>query len=295
MLNVLIIDDDPEYQRVYRDLLEDEGYRSSFVASRIAAHEGWQRERFDAVILDKRLQGAGGPDDGIDLLRELRFSGAKVFLVTAYADDDSIRRAFELGAYDYLEKGALQRTLLRVKLDQIRELVRARQRGLPEGDRVIRELWAQLHEGSSHARGRRLEDLILLILTSIPGLQEAWRNVRTPAEEIDIAVRNETVDPFWQKQPSYLIAECKNWSNKVGTSEVAWFADKVRDRRDACLGFFFAPEGFSEPVDEKIRSYRKEGLQMVLVDRPDIEELVAVSADRRSDILKALHARWALK
>lgn len=291
MLNVLVVDDAPDFQASYRELLAEQGHQCSVASSRREALERWGRAQpFDAVILDKRLQGPEGPDDGLDLLEEARFAGAKVILVTGYAEPESIRRAFALGAYDYLEKGPLLPTLLRVKLEQIDELVRARQRGLPEGEARIEELWRTLRDGSVQERGRRLEDLLLSVMTSIPGLQESWRNLRTPSEELDIVLRNRIHDPFWMKLPSYLLVECKNWSRRVGTAEIAWFNDKLRDRPDARLGFFVAPEGFSEPVEEKLRGYRRDGHALVLIDGGDLDRLVR-EPDTRLAQLEALHAR----
>ena len=294
MLHVLVVEDDDQYQGVYRKLLEQQGDTFAVVASRDAARTAWRAGRFDAVILDKRLQGAAGPDDGVDLLAEARFHGAKTILITGYADDESIRRAFELGAHEYLEKSAVLPALLRIKLDQIQTLVRTRQRGLPANHENIQQAWAQLGEGTAHAKGRRLEDLVSRLLESVQGFIVDRRNLRTETEELDLVLRNESQDPFWIKLPPYLLVESKNWSSKVGTPELAWFADKLRERPEARLGLFIAPGGFSKSVDDKALSYRKEGLTMVLVDRPDLEALVHARSDQRTDLLKALHSRWAV-
>lgn len=294
MLRVLVVDDSPEFQTSYQELLLEQGHVCTIAGTRQVAAERWREEGpFEVVLLDKRLQGPSGPDDGLDLLADLRFWGAKVILVTGFADEASVRAAFAQGVHDYLEKGPLLPTLLRVKLEQIDELVRARDRGLPKSEERIRELWRMLRHGAAHARGRRLEDLLLSVMTSIPGLQESWRNLRAPTEELDLVLRNRIDDPFWQKQPSYVLVECKNWSRPVGTSEIAWFADKVRERPEARLGFFIAPEGFSESVGEKVRGYRREGLALVLVEGSDLERLVLDAVSRRKQ-LEDLHARFAV-
>ncbi|MCK6548005.1 response regulator [Myxococcota bacterium] len=295
MLRVLVVEDLPDFQQSYRELLEQLGHRCTVASTRGEALSIWRSgQPFDLVLLDKRLQGKGGPDDGLDLFEEARFSSAKVILITAYADDTSIRRAFELGAYDFLEKGPLLRTLLKVKLAQIDELVRARQRGTPESEAMIHELWTTLGEGSNHQRGKKLEELLLRLMTSIPGFQEASTNLRTPSEELDICLRNLSEDPLWRRQPSYLLVECKNWSKAVGTAEIAWFSEKLRRRPDARVGFFVAPEGFSEPVEEDVRLYRaRDQLGMILVERASLDRLVR-EPTTRSEQLAELHARWTL-
>lgn len=293
MLNILIVDDDPQFQASYRSLIERHGYTCRVAASRDEALAEWRAGQFDVVLLDLRLQGKSGPDDGMDLLQEARFSTAKVIVITGYADEPSIKRAFELGAYDYLEKGNLAPTLLAVKLDRVRELVRARQVPGERGEQVIRELWRTLREGTAQARGRRLEELILRILVSVPGFVEASKNLRTETDELDLVVRNESPDEFWRKLTPYLLAEAKNWSRPVGTPEVGWFGLKLQQRvADASTGFLFAPEGFSERVDTQVQLLRQQGVQVVPVDGEAMHALVH-SADR-STLLKSLHHKAAV-
>ncbi len=294
MLNVLIVDDDPSFQDAYQKFLERQGYRSRSATSRAQAIELWRQESFDVVLLDLRLQGGGTSDDGIDLLDEVKFSTAKVIVMTGFASEESIRRAYDLGAFDYIVKGPRWTpTLLAAKLDQIRELARARQRGEPAGQQVIEELWRHLVSGTSQARGRQLEELVLRLLGSVPGFQETWHRLQTDTEEIDVTVRNESVDEFWRKQGSYLLVEAKNWARGVGAKELRDFGVKV-ERRNAIahVGFFVAPGGFTESLSTEIRDFRSKGVVLVPVDRAGLEELVRATS--RSEVLKRLHMEAAI-
>ena len=292
MLRVLVVEDDAYFRDEYRLLLEELGYTYTLAGSTAEAAAAWSPEAFDVVLLDQRLQGSAGPNDGIDLMAHARMSTAKVILITGYASEDAVKRAFELGVYDYLEKTPILRTLLRAKLDHLREHVRARQRFTSENDREIEALWSTLGEGAAAATGRRLEELVLRLMSSVPGFIEVARNLRTESEELDVVVRNESTDGLWSKQPAYFLCEAKSWSKKVGTPEVSWMADKVGRRKEACLGFFFAARGFSEPVRARVDEYRSQGLAMIMVDDQDLAELV--TASDRSEVLKRLHARWAV-
>jgi DNA-binding response OmpR family regulator len=294
MLNVLIIDDDPSFQETYRSFLERQGYRSRSAGSRARAVELWSEEQFDVVLLDLRLQGAAVPEEGIDLLDALKFSTAKVIVITGNASDDSIRRAFELGAYDYLVKGLnVTPALLAAKLDQVRELVRARQRGERASEKVIQDLWLTFRSGTIHARGRQLEELILRLLCDVPGFHEASCRLRTSTEELDVVIRNESLDEFWRKQGSYFLVEAKNWSHSVGAQELRDFGTKLQRRKaSASLGFFVAPGGFTNTLAVELREWRSEGVTLVPVDREGLERLVI--APDRSQVLKELHVAAAL-
>lgn len=115
---ILIVDDDPSFVQVYRMLLTSEGYRADSAASHDEALAKLDAERWDVVLLDQRLRGSDGPDSGLDLLDEVsrRSPGAKTIVITDYADPRAVERAFERGAFDYLEKTAVLTALLKVKL-----------------------------------------------------------------------------------------------------------------------------------------------------------------------------------
>jgi len=286
MLHILVVDDEDDFRSAYQSLLQGLGYTCELAATTQEARAALQNHHFDVVLLDLRLQKQEQAS-GLDLLQDGLCTGAKVFLITGYADTSSVEAAYKAGAYDYLVKNYILDTLLTAKLRHLEPLVRARRAQMPVDEAKIRELWADLKKGTSQEKGRRLEELIFSLMTAIPGFKEAWRNLKTPTEEIDGSLRNESTDPFWAKVSGYFLLEGKNWSKKVGTPEVAWFGDKLRARRSlAAWGFFFAPEGFSEPVEEKLRTLRQEGLIVVPLDRPAIQALI--DSTDRNETLKNL-------
>lgn len=134
----------------------------------------------------------------------------QAFVVTGYASPESIERAFAAGVYDYLEKTPSFTTLLRVKVGNIMEL--QRQRWLAyvgvDADRAqARELWSRVKaETHSQRKGRLLEDLLELLLKSVPGFV-VKTNRRGLDEELDLVVRIEEADSFGvlRKGPSLVV------------------------------------------------------------------------------------------
>jgi predicted helicase len=49
-------------------------------------------------------------------------------------------------------------------------------------------------------------------------------------EEIDVALYNDDDRGAFRSLPNIILIECKNWSHRVGSSEVAWFITKLRSR-----------------------------------------------------------------
>jgi len=98
---ILVVDDDPHTLRFVRDALDKAGY-----AVRVSAEPGElatliRSERPQLVLLDLMLPGT----DGIELMGEVpELSDLPVIFISAYGRDETIARAFEAGAADYIVK-----------------------------------------------------------------------------------------------------------------------------------------------------------------------------------------------
>ena len=98
---VLVVDDDPNTLRFVRDALSAAGF-----APAVASGEGdlgriVRREQPRLVLLDLMLPGA----DGIELMRTLpELADVPVIFISGYGRDETVARALEAGAADYLVK-----------------------------------------------------------------------------------------------------------------------------------------------------------------------------------------------
>jgi hypothetical protein len=82
-------------------------------------------------------------------------------------------------------------------------------------------------------KGQALEDLISYVFEQIPGIVITRRNEMNvfDTEEVDVAFFNDQIrDGGLPFLPELILVEAKNWSNRVGSHEVAWFDTKVRNR-----------------------------------------------------------------
>ena len=98
---VLVVDDDPHTLRQVRDALTGAGYavRVTVQPDEIAAIV--KAEKPHLVLLDLMLPGTGG----IELLSEVEeLSDLPVIFISGYGRDETIARAFEAGAADYIVK-----------------------------------------------------------------------------------------------------------------------------------------------------------------------------------------------
>ena len=98
---VLVVDDDPQTLRYVRDALTDAGYVVLVTGDHRELSRLIETERPDLVLLDLML-----PDtDGIELMRRVpELADRPVIFISAYGRDETIARALESGAADYIVK-----------------------------------------------------------------------------------------------------------------------------------------------------------------------------------------------
>ena len=294
---ILIIDDDAAFLDTYEDLLSAEGYVVERAMTRSKAFERLDEPGWGVVIVDQKLNGPGGPDDGLELLAEvaIRAPAAKTILATAYASPSAIERAFKDGAYDYLEKTSTFPALLRVKVRNALEVVRQRWLGSLDTsatEQAIHSTWEAVRiEKDRQRKGRLLEELMELLLKTMVGFNRLSARMKNENEELDILVQNNSPDPFWQKESQYILVECKNWSTQhVGTKDLRDLLGKLEGRYNRCrLALFVAVGGFAETVRQALLSHAHKDRLVLLIGPGDLESLVK-SADRNAT-LQDIHRR----
>ena len=111
---VMIIDDEKIAADMTRVSLEDEGYEVETFADGASALARLKEAPFDVVITDLKMKGL----DGFDVLNRFREtgSGARVIMVTAFANLDIAIEAIKGDAFDFFTKP--------VKLKELKASVR---------------------------------------------------------------------------------------------------------------------------------------------------------------------------
>ena len=98
---ILVVDDDPHMLRQVRDALTRAGYAVSVTAEPREVADLIRSGRPQLVLLDLLLPG----QDGIELMAGVpELSDLPVIFISAYGRDETIARAFEAGAADYIVK-----------------------------------------------------------------------------------------------------------------------------------------------------------------------------------------------
>jgi two-component system nitrogen regulation response regulator NtrX len=108
---VLIVDDEPGVRAALAGILGDEGYAVAVAASGEEGLAVFERQTFDAVLLDVWLPGM----DGLETLGRMRERrpDVEIVMISGHGTIDTAVRATRLGAFDFVEKPlSLEKTLL---------------------------------------------------------------------------------------------------------------------------------------------------------------------------------------
>ena len=98
---ILVLDDDPETLRYVRDVLTAEGYAALVTGDPAELSDLIRTKRPHLVLLDLLLPGA----DGIELMERVpELADLPVIFISGYGRDETIARALEAGAADYIVK-----------------------------------------------------------------------------------------------------------------------------------------------------------------------------------------------
>ena len=100
-VRVLAVDDDPQALRYVRDVLVKAGYTPIVTGDPADVPRLMAEKKPHLVLLDLVLPGS----DGIELMNDiLRTADVPVIFLSVYGQDETIARAFDMGAADYLVK-----------------------------------------------------------------------------------------------------------------------------------------------------------------------------------------------
>jgi CheY-like chemotaxis protein len=277
---ILTVDDEPDVLATYQMWLEEDGYEVRTASKGSDALEVVKAWSPHVVLLDQKLEGGGGRDVGLSLIRRIidLNPACRVLMVTAYATSEAIERAFREGADDYLEKRSTLEALLRIK---VRQAAQASARAMDDGaaaEAALRGAWARAQvETDAQRKGALLEESLRRLLESVPGFTHARTNVANHLEELDVFVANRSTDPILARQGDFVVVECKNWKDKqVGTEVIDRLRGKVEKRFGRSrLGICVAPGGFAATARAEAYADRKGELLLLLLDKADLEAWIA--------------------
>lgn len=134
---------------------------------------------------------------------------------------------------------------------------------------------------NSDEKGDKLEKLICYIFTKIPGVSFYGKNILDGqrAHELDVVFVNILYKSDLIFLDPTMYVECKHTARPVGSDQVRWFIDKLRDRA-ANSGILVSLSGITGRQDresnahsEVLNALVRDGIKIILIDREDLLSL----------------------
>jgi signal transduction histidine kinase/DNA-binding response OmpR family regulator len=100
---ILVVDDDSHVARTLLDVLSQNGFQGTRADSGEAALEMLGKSTYDLVLLDVRMPGLNGFETCVRI-RETHGPALPVIILTAFGDPTSVRKGYDAGADDFLQK-----------------------------------------------------------------------------------------------------------------------------------------------------------------------------------------------
>src|SRR6266513_3968025 len=168
MSNILIVDDELSMRQFLTHLFQHDGHTVRVAENGRAAMALLREQPADVVISDVKMPDMGG----IDLLRaarELR-PDLEFIMMTAFANVDTAREAFLLGAFDFIQKP--------FDNDLLKEIVA---RALAKIS-LLKEKQALLDENQALIKGQRARGKLSNIIGQSERMQAVFQMIETVAE-----------------------------------------------------------------------------------------------------------------
>ncbi len=104
-MKILVVDDDEDSLDLIEAILSEEGYKNVIRArSAEEMFEILKKEKPDLILLDIMLPGMDGFEACKVLKENPEWRDIPVIMVTARSGPEDLKRGFEVGAFDYIEK-----------------------------------------------------------------------------------------------------------------------------------------------------------------------------------------------
>ena len=195
LVDIAVLDDDPDFRQYLEDLLKDEGlYSVRAFESAALLYEANEQQLPDIVLLDMKM----GPDSGEKVIEQIltRWPGLCVIVITGYPSLEDMRATFKLKVFDYIAKP--------FSLAQLRQTLRNAMETFGFG----RALQDRLRERLGHRikllrveKDWSLKDLAAMTRLSVSQISSIERGAHLPSMESLIAIAR-----AFGKKPSEILA-----------------------------------------------------------------------------------------
>lgn len=135
---IMIIEDQPDFLRIYGDLFESKGYNTISASDGVKGWELLAQMKPDLVLLDLVLPGMSGFDILTKVKENPETKAIPIIIFSVLGEGENIQKALAMGASDYAVKGYYKPADLLEKIERLLQLPEAAQK-VPMYEVTVRE------------------------------------------------------------------------------------------------------------------------------------------------------------
>jgi DNA-binding NarL/FixJ family response regulator len=280
--SILVIDDEQQQAEGMKKFLKKER-PNFFVESAFKEKDILEKIEnlyFDIAIVD--LQMNDFEIDGIIIIRKILEANpfARIIIVSGYLPsyDAQIAEISKSGKIEtVIEKTSIdiftQKILMAINsIVETHEKYYAHQNGL-------QSLYAEAkNETDKFSKGTKFERFVGFLFSQM-GFTHVSKRVKDQSlGEVDLIVRNELNDLFFQKFKPYLLIECKNTAEKVDINDFKLFYGKLEHTNGmANLGFLITSNTIKDTAYKEAMRTSGKGNKVIFITHLEIARLIQSS------------------
>lgn len=134
----------------------------------------------------------------------------------------------------------------------------------------------------------KFENFVTILFSQIGFNHITKRIIDKSQNEVDLIIRNEIKDPFFQKLSPYIFVECKNTIDSVDKNQFKLFRDKVKESNGLSkLGILITSSSFTRTTYIDAIRDSKDDLKIIFISNIEIERLIRME-DKLSEFKKII-------
>jgi len=281
--SILIIDDEKNLAESLKRAIEKE-QPDYFILSASTEEEVYDKIEnmyFNVAIVDMRLDNF--KDDGPEIIKRIIELNpfAKCIITSGYLPSykKEITDLFSTGKIaDIIEKKE-PATYIKEILSSIKKIVDEFEDNTAINQKALETYYAEAkNEKDNFKKGQKFENFVSILFSQIGFVHINKRVKDKSLNEVDLIVRNEINDVFFQKFKPYFLIECKNTKEKIDKNQFIQFKTKLDNTNGLSdLGFFITSSAFKKNTYlEAIRDSSK-NQKIIFISNIEINKLIKSS------------------
>lgn len=248
---------------------------------------------FNIAIVDLRMDNFSKGVNGFTFINQIISLNpfAKIIIVSAFLSEyiDSLNKILSTGRVEaIIDKDNYDVFVNNIK-DSVLNITRSFESNPNANSIALETIYSEAkNDINSYSKGVKFENFVTILFSQIGFNHITKRIIDKSQNEVDLIIRNEIKDPFFQKLSPYIFVECKNTIDSVDKNQFKLFRDKVKESNGLSkLGILITSSSFTRTTYIDAIRDSKDDLKIIFISNIEIERLIRME-DKLSEFKKII-------